>query len=540
MTRTFSDLLVRCAAGLRAAIADRRGGMAVLGAVVALPLTILGFSAVEYHRATMVRDQLQRALDSATLTIARSPVTDEAVIDAMGLDLLQADLASRAVAGFRDVNFTTVDGVVTGEATVLVKPIIAQMLVSELTVKARSEVSLIGERLEIALVLDNTYSMNGVKLDETKKAARAFVDTLEAISIKGKDATAVKISLVPFASTVRIGSPTELATYRNAAWMDTDALSPIHDDIFFGPTCFTVVGRTEPLCPNRFDLLQAMGETWSGCVEARPMHDAAGAVVDYDVRETAPTASDPSSLFVPYFAPDEDDRLPIEPGRYWVNRYLLDTTLSTEWRVRQGHLPKYLNPMVRPADPGSGYRHGPHWDCQLEPVMRLTNNFGNLDSALTRMVPVGDTNIVIGLMWGWHTLSPLAPFADGAAYGAQPRKIAILMTDGENQIVNNGGYNQSIYSAVGFVHQGRIGITSGTLAQKRDALNARLTLLCNNMKTRGIEIYTIRVEVATGSNAVLSGCATDSSHFHDVQNATQLTGVFDQIANGILRPRFSN
>jgi hypothetical protein len=540
MSRTFSELLRRWGARARTAAANRHGGMAVMGAVVALPLAVLAFSAVEYHRATMLRQDLQRALDSATLAVARSVLTEDEAIDALGAGVLEAALAPRGVSEFRDVDFTIVDGVVTGEATALVTPIIAGMLVNEIALTAESEVSLIGERLEIALVLDNTFSMNGTKLTETKKAARAFVDTLEAIALKGKDPTAVKISLVPFASTVRIGSATELATYRTAAWMDTAAQSPIHDDIFFNTPCVTVVGRAQPLCPNRFDLLQAMGQTWSGCVESRPMHNAMGAVIDYDIRETPPTPTDPNSLFVPYFAPDEDDRLPIETGRMWVNRYLADGSASTDWKVRQSHLPKYLTPMVKPADPGNGYKHGPHWDCQLEPVMRLTNNFGNLDAALNRMVPVGDTNIVMGLMWGWHTLSPELPFADGAAYGAQPRKIAIVMTDGENQIINNGGYNTTIYSAIGFLHQGRLGITTGTSTQKRDALNARLTALCNNMKAQGIEIYTIRVEVTTGTNAVLSACATDTSHFHDVSQATQLTTVFEQIANGILRPRFSN
>jgi len=57
---------------------------------------------------------------------------------------------------------------------------------------------------------------------------------------------------------------------------------------------------------------------WKGCVEARPTKaeqtwlnsnwgGSYAAITDYDVTDTAPSASDHLSLFVPYFWPDEPD-----------------------------------------------------------------------------------------------------------------------------------------------------------------------------------------------------------------------------------------
>src|SRR5690606_32705650 len=48
-----------------------------------------------------------------------------------------------------------------------------------------------------------------------------------------------------------------------------------------------------------FELLDTLRIGWGGCVESRPY--------PYDVRDTAPSASDQSTMFVPYFAPDTPD-----------------------------------------------------------------------------------------------------------------------------------------------------------------------------------------------------------------------------------------
>ena len=158
----------------------------------------------------------------------------------------------------------------------------------------------------------------------------------------------------------------------------------------------------------------------------------------------------------------------------------------------------------------------------------------DLKSAIDDMKAVGNTNIPMGLVWGWHTLSPNAPFSDGVAYGTKNhRKIIILMTDGDN-VASTGNYdNDSLYSGIGYIWQDLLGITSGSSSYRGDKMDDRLRLLCQNIKAKDIVLYTVRVEVKTGSSELLKTCATDSEKFFDVQNVSQLGAAFDAIAGSI-------
>ncbi len=159
----------------------------------------------------------------------------------------------------------------------------------------------------------------------------------------------------------------------------------------------------------------------------------------------------------------------------------------------------------------------------------------NTKTAIGNMVASGDTNIVIGLAWGWNTLSPGYPFRDGIAYGTKDyTKIVILMTDGQQQNLDVGTYNDSVYSGIGYIWQNRIGVGNGsTTAQRTVALDNRLTTLCANMKKKNILIYTVRVEVTDGSADVLRNCASDPSMFYEVSNSSALTDTFRAIGVSI-------
>ena len=246
------------------------------------------------------------------------------------------------------------------------------------------------------------------------------------------------------------------------------------------------------------------------------------------MKDTAPFKSDMASYFVPYFAPDEPDK---DEG-YWsfANDYLNDGTNSSDWKTRQHRTAKYNN-----KTPSRG---GPNEGCDLQPIKRLTTDMDGLKNAIDDMVASGTTDIPMGLVWGWHTLSPNAPFEDGAAYGAKNnRKIIILMTDGDN--VNNTtawyNYNGSYYGGRAYLWQGLLdGANEGSSgAARTQAMDNRLALLCENIKAKDIVLYTVRVEVRTGDSALLRNCATDPEKFYDVQYVSQLGAAFDAIAGSI-------
>ncbi|MEW6016858.1 MAG: pilus assembly protein, partial [Pseudomonadota bacterium] len=292
-------------------------------------------------------------------------------------------------------------------------------------------------------------------------------------------------------------------------WIDSRALG--HNAA--GKDIFTTANT------DRFAILKSMkdNQVWGGCVESRRQ--------PYDVQDTAPYSADKDSWFVPYFAPDEPDN-----GNSWwypsyVNDYIDDDTKGDFW-TRQGNVGKYNN-----AKPSGG---GPNRGCDLEPVMRLTTDMAGLKSAIDDMEAAGNTNIPMGLVWGWHTLSPNAPFSDGVAYGTKHhRKIIILMTDGDNVASTANNENDSAYSGIGYIWQGLLGITSGSSSTRTQKMNERLALLCENIKKKDIVLYTVRVEVKSGDSALLRNCATDPDKFYDVQNVSQLGAAFDAIAGSI-------
>ena len=493
---------------------DQSGGIAVMSAVLALPLMVLGFVAVEYHRVSMVRAQLQDALDAGALAVARSSKGTEAELQAVGATVLRNTLANNGmVKRFGPVNFTLVDGLVKADAVLFVRPIIAQLVMDrEVPVKVTSEATLLGEKLEVALVLDNTYSMlDNNRLGITKVAATNFINKLNAAAVASKAADALKISLVPFSTTVNVG-----AGNRYAAWLDQTGASSIHRENF-------------DRAVNRFSLFAAMSTTWAGCVESRP--------TPYDVEETAPSSAKPNTLFVPYFAPDESDDEPYS----WGNDYVPDETKNkASWLARLKNTEKYDQPPTTTAAIGNGYNHGPNYGCTLQPIVPLTTNVTAVKTGIQHMTATGDTNIPFGLMWGWHALSPNAPFALGSDYASGARKIAVLMTDGQNAWFDNGSPAASIYSGAGYITNGRLGITGGDQLARREALDERLATLCANMKAKKIVIYTIRVEVTEGSADVLRNCATSSEHFFDVSRASELDQVFGLIADKLLNPRILN
>jgi Flp pilus assembly protein TadG len=495
---------------LRSFLKAEGGNAAMVVALALAPISLAALGAVDLSRATSAKVQLQDALDAAALAAGRSNTNDPDVLQATGQRVLEQNLALDSDFHLAGSAFTFGEnGKVMASANATVRPFIAGLVTGgDLAIGASTEVVRANTKLEIALVLDNTGSMAGSKLSNLKTAASNFVDYLQQAASHNTDPYAVKISLVPFSQTVRVGSE-----YASAPWIDQNGSSPINNEIF------TTSSGVQ--WANRFTLLSSLGTSWGGCVESRQ--------APYDIQDTAPAAG-AATVFTPYFAPDEPD------WNGYDNNYVSDNSNSSSWKVRQGKVDKYVHRN------GLSTNWGPNRGCGLQTLRRLTNDFAALKTDIGNMTATGDTNIPIGLVWGWHTLSPKAPFADGVAYGtAKHKKIVVLMTDGQNTITDSGNSDDSYYSGSGYIWQGRVikangsPLTSGTGSTRTAALDDRLSKLCANMKAAGvgIEIYTVRVEVNSGSSAVLQNCASGADHFFDVQSASELNSVFQSIANQI-------
>lgn len=536
----------------------RDGGVAMMFALAMPPMTMMAVCGLDIHRASSVRQSLQDALDAATLAAARSDETTDAGIRAVGLRVLRANLAQFPYVTLNEATNSThfdlnEDGSVTSYARVSVDTLVAgAFLGDELDVNVDSMVFRSNNRVEVALVIDNTGSMLSYgRLAAAQAAAIDLVERLEAAADRSVEEDAVRISLVPFSQTVRVNPGFGAQNNRTSAsalgWVSR---STSHT----GSTGATGLFSTGQ---DRFAILDTLRIGWAGCIESR--------AYPYDVQDTAPSSGNQSTMFVPYFSPDTPDRDTFD-GRdtssrnTWrdfyddnpTNDYLnesppsgifgfltgvLNSTtrllgLNSAWSTITKDSGRYVRANLRS---GIGANLGPNQGCSLEPVVRLTDDFDAIIDSIEDMEAVGTTNVPMGLVWGWHTLSPRAPFSDGRPYGEERlQKIIILLTDGDN--VNNDASNpdESAYTGIGLIWQNRIGVGLGSSASQRTtALNNRMTELCNNIRAQDIMVYTVGVQVSSSSQTLLRNCATQTDMFYNVTNTAGIGAAFDRIAGSI-------
>jgi hypothetical protein len=274
-------------------------------------------------------------------------------------------------------------------------------------------------------------------------------------------------------------------------------------------------------------------------------------------------------MFIPFFAPDEPDSsykiykksTGTSTNSYsnnsTYNDYATDYTsnpnpygTTTDWFTRQANLTKYVSGTLRSGAKNSD--SGPNEGCGITSVLRMTNvrtNAGatTVKTKLDEMVATGNTNVAMGMVWGWHMISPNAPFADGSAYGTKNvSKVIVLLTDGDNVMNGTNNSNDSIYSGYGYVWQKRLKNASNVAldvgssdSDRQNAIDSRQTKTCDNAKAKGVIIYSIGVGVSTHSKAILQACASTSDKYYDVTDSAQLTTVFDAIAGSIQNLRIA-
>jgi Flp pilus assembly protein TadG len=149
----------------------------------------------------------------------------------------------------------------------------------------------------------------------------------------------------------------------------------------------------------------------------------------------------------------------------------------------------------------------------LAPIVPLTSNWEMLKTAINGMTPVGNTNVTIGAIWGMATLTPGVPFTQARPF-VTPRlnKYMILLTDGDN--------------------------TENRFKDSGSEIDERTKLACTTAKTAGIKVYTVRV--INGDRTLLQNCASEASMYYEVNSASQLTPVFQQIAREISQVRLTH
>jgi Flp pilus assembly protein TadG len=579
---------------------NESGNVGLLFAVSLIPMVTAGGVAIDYSRTSQAYTRLQSALDAGVLAAAKNvTITDNEVLRQ------QVETVVRANTEGRFTSPATVTLQPSSDTKLSIKARgCLQLAFRGFTgtvdpcVEVRTDAAKPTENyVEIALVLDNSGSMSGTKIAALRDASTSFVNNLFTdVSNPEK----VKMSVVPFTLTVNAGSGMNTTSDPN---IDRFGQSSIHWENLLPPATMPPVWAQ-----SRFSLYQTLGETWTGCFEMRP-----GA---WGLNDAAPTPGIGDSLFVPMFAPDEPGIMAAGSVRQNTlnannggstftirNSYLNDDGSSainysggiessatnaactptatafqlpfsaptTNWQTLNfnhrstANLCRYnLTGTANGSPTGrknitntgglpNGAGRGPNFTCNAKPVLRLTNVKTDLLNRISQMVADGNTNILEGLMWGWRTVSPNAPFANGRAYNwdggrVRNRKYIILMTDGDNYWASADNPNGSMYSPFGYFKNNRLGTGLSTDANANVRMNDKTLQACNNIKllrdvanNEAIKIITIGFstpgqEISAIGLSLLQNCASMEGAqrlFYTATNATQLNEVFSLIAKNI-------
>ena len=199
-----------------------RGTVAVIFALALLPMVGMVGAAVEYSRATNMKTHLQSAVDASALAAGRLAISTGAnVIAAAARREFDSNFKMPAGASVGAFQLTQTAEQLDIVASASFPALFGGVLgIGTLDVSARAAVALGANRLEIALVLDNTGSMAALsKMSVLKQAATSLVDTVMQAKAQGNE---VFISVVPFNTQVKTATSNNTAAWLRFTMLDPD------------------------------------------------------------------------------------------------------------------------------------------------------------------------------------------------------------------------------------------------------------------------------------------------------------------------------
>lgn len=539
---------------------DESGNIAIIFALMTIPLIGLTGAALDYGIATRLKTQLAAATDATALMLCQTPTTTTtAQLQSQAQQALTSFMSGSSGVSVDTLGVTSSPRQITLTARAVSETYFSKftgLKTLPLAVTARCATPM-PKTFEIALVLDTTGSMaksdgSGSKLSSAQTAATKFIDYVKTNPAFSAD---TRLSIVPFAASVAV----DPAAYADAQWIDQAGASAFH---------WNNINKSEAATAgftNRLHIFKKLATynsnfSWKGCFEALPY--------PANVQDVAPSSDD--TKYVPLFAPDEPGSGTTGAQSFWdsatgkyhytFNSYMNDgagtsscPTAASSFQAAESRACKYANPVgiSYTADGPAGIPNGPNFSCTSKPLQRLTTSTSTLKNLVSSLQASGATNIHQGLMWGWRTLSPNGIFQDGTAYSSKTTsKVIVLMTDGANSWSPNpyNNYNYSLYFPMGYFRNADgsspnprlpTGYTNVTnAADARVALDQLTLQACNNAKAAGVSIYTIGFSVSTDpidtqGTDMLKSCASSSAQAFVANDSSSLIAAFDQIGKKI-------
>ena len=544
----FINALVRTRHAGRATIANvhpsniqtffraKGGVIAVIFALAAIPIVMSIAAAIDFGRAYVVKTELGEALDKAALAVAVSRNATDEQIEAIFQGYFDANFP-QDLGSVVSLSKEQTESTITLTATASVETAFLKVInVDTIEVSGTSTVVIETTGLEVALVLDNTGSMqfgSPSRISSLRTAANDLVDILFGEQTSPDN---LKVALVPFVATVNIGNDDN--SRQLVRFPDIDNVYPNVSD-------------TE----------------WKGCVEAR---EAPNDVLDIFLEGDATQGE-----WAPYYWEAEPVLVRTNglfracANLWWLPGFSLSSITCNKNsfgsppkcgdQLPTGRSPTNFTDDIGFFEPSQSLffevdatpktTRGPNQACP-DPVVPLTNNKATLQSAIDQMQPWEGNGTMshLGAAWGWRILSPEAPFQEGLPYSqSDNNKAMIILTDGSNLVTSQSSFCQnevnakytSHYTAYGYTSEGRLGTNTSENAINTE-LNNRLLQVCTNIKDTGIIVYTITFDLDDSETQDLfQQCATDPTKYFNSPDGDTLRSAFQAIGAELSNLRIS-
>ena len=393
---------------------DNAGNMGTMLAMCLMGIILVIGMALDYANMTNKSSSLQNYSDAAALAAAISGEDRPSKLHKIAGDTIAANNHDKTTITHK---IKLVDGAIRVEAMANYKPAIMGMFGYKATpVSVVSVVPLPEDAAaNIALVLDRTASMREAgNLPPLKKAAGGMIK-----SLKDSDGV-IRMSVVPFSDYVNVG------TYnRHQPWVDVAPDSR----------------RKEDVCGMKRDVIRKYDCKWA--YRTRTV-DGVKKKQRY------------KKCKYKYGKPYKSCKMK------WVGE---------KWYGCMGSRNAPYN--LKPEFGSIAIKGIMNRSCG-QTVLPLTDNLTLAKRKVDSLTGSGQTYMPAGLMWGWRTLNPSAPYTEASKGGKDAIRALVLMTDGKNTVYQKDEFHK----------------TTSNAARLLDTENRTLAL-CNGIKRDGITLYTV-------------------------------------------------
>lgn len=366
----------------------QRGAVAVVVALALIPLILAAGIGIDYLRGMLAREELQAAVDAAALTAAAAGAgATEAEMQKKASDYLDNARGTFKLKTITPARRNSAANTLSFGATATIETAfmrLAGVRTMEISANALTQIPRLGP-VELALVLDITWSMDATPLGSTEKKITTLKSAATSLVNQLMTSDDVAIGIVPFTTWINIGT-----SFNGQSWLNKPDDLTVKAPRLIG--CFP----TGQMCIRDGNEAPCKKCEW----DYRNMVD-----VKYKFSGTVGLRPSPHQETID------------------------DPTIKFDGSIQPAVAPVIMDLTKRGTSNNTG-------------MAVVRNKIAALNP--TNHEYVWDTFIPGGLIWGWNMLTAEMPLNQAVtkdkAKEVGLRKVLLLMTDGDNNVeIDNTG-----------------------------------------------------------------------------------------------------